>query len=161
MVVLGIDPGTETTGYGVVAAGPRGIGAVAFGLIRTKRSLPRQDRLRVIHDEVGALVARHHPELAVVERLYFKKNVTSAMAVGEARGVVLLALASQGVPVLEATPPEVKAAVAGYGGATKPQVVRMVEMLLGVSCPADDAADALAAALFGLFAHREKEALDP
>jgi crossover junction endodeoxyribonuclease RuvC len=156
MIILGIDPGLATTGYGILTQVDGQISASDYGTIRTSPRAPRGERLRAIHRRVGELVATARPFAAAVEQLYFKRNVTSALAVGEARGVVLLALAEHGVPVLEFSPPEVKATLTGFGGADKEQMTRVVRMLLGLPDMPDDAADALAVALAGLFAERAR-----
>jgi len=151
VIVLGIDPGTAALGYGIVDASGGRMREVDHGCLLTSpdRSLP--ERLLEIHALVGELVARHQPDVLAVERLFFSKNVQTAFAVGQARGVVLLAAAQHGVPVREATPNEVKSAIAGYGAADKAQVQRMVQMVLGMAeLPRpDDAADALAIAVWG------------
>ena len=153
MVVLGIDPGIETCGYGVI----RGLGqraeALAFGVVVTKADEPTAMRLLRIYEGISEIIHQHHPERVAVERLYFNRNVGSAIAVGQARGVALLAAAQHGLRVREYTPPEVKQAVSGYGGAEKQQVMRMVRTILGLGAEPmrDDAADALAIALCGLF----------
>ena len=151
MIVLGIDPGTAAMGYGIVDASGGRVREVDHGCLVTSpdRSLP--ERLLEIHALVGELLARHQPAVLAVERLFFSKNVQTAFAVGQARGVVLLAAAQHGVPVREATPNEVKSAIAGHGGADKAQVQRMVQVVLGMAeLPrSDDAADALAIAVWG------------
>ncbi len=153
MVVLGIDPGIETCGYGVI----RGLGqraeALAFGVVVTQRDEPTAERLKRIHEALTDIMRQFEPDRVAVERLYFNRNVGSAIAVGQARGVGLLAAAQCGLPVREYTPPEVKQAVSGYGGAEKQQVMRMVRTILslGPEPMRDDAADALAIALCGLF----------
>ncbi len=153
MVVLGIDPGIETCGYGVI----RGLGqraeALAFGVVVTKADEPTAMRLLHIHEALAEIMRQHRPDRVAVERLYFNRNVGSAIAVGQARGVALLAAAQHGLWVREYTPPEVKQAVSGYGGADKQQVMRMVRTILGLGPQPmrDDAADALAIALCGLF----------
>ena len=149
MIVLGIDPGTAALGYGVVEADRGSLRAVDHGCLVTTPDLSLGERLLAIHDLVRDLVARHGPELVAVERVYFSRNAQTAMAVGHARGVVLLAAAEAGLPVREATPNEVKLAVAGYGAADKDQVGRMVALVLGLASPPtpDDAADALAIAI--------------
>ncbi len=148
MKVLGIDPGTAALGYGVIERTGSRLREVDHGCLTTSpdRSLP--ERLLEIHALVDELLALHRPDLMAVERLFFSRNVQTAMAVGQARGVVLLAAAQYGVPVREATPNEVKSAIAGYGGADKEQVQRMVQLVLGMrELPRpDDAADALAIA---------------
>jgi crossover junction endodeoxyribonuclease RuvC len=147
MITLGIDPGTARLGYGVVAGDePR---AVAFGVVETTGAAAMPERLAAIFDAVAALIAEHRPDALAVEQLFFARNVTTAMTVGQARGVVLLAAARAGLPVAEYTPAEVKQAVAGYGRADKAQIQEMVRLILGlerVPHP-DDAADALAVAL--------------
>ncbi|MBA2755915.1 MAG: crossover junction endodeoxyribonuclease RuvC [Chloroflexi bacterium] len=152
MIVLGIDPGTAAMGYGIVDASGGRVREVDHGYLVTSpdRSLP--ERLLEIHALVGELLARHQPDVLAVERLFFSKNVQTAFAVGQARGVVLLAAAQHGVAVREATPNEVKSAIAGHGGADKAQVQRMVQVVLGMSeLPRpDDAADALAIAVWAL-----------
>lgn len=149
MIVLGIDPGTARTGYGLVSRDGSRLQALDFGCLETlpERDLP--ERLLVIHQGVSELIAEHSPEVVGVERLFFNRNVQTAFAVGQARGVVLLAAAQAGVPVYEYGPHEVKMAVTGYGRAAKDQVQRMVQAILGLATlPApDDAADALAVAV--------------
>lgn len=153
MVVLGIDPGLERCGYGAIEGQGNRVRALSFGVIATSAQRPTGERLRHIHLELGEMIARHRPDRASVERLYFNRNVGSAIAVGQARGVVLLAMAEHGVPLREYTPPEIKQAVSGYGGAGKQQVLRMVQTILGLGPERmlDDAADALAIALCGYF----------
>ncbi len=150
MLVLGIDPGTATTGYGFIEAHPDGsFAAVTYGVITTPAQTPLAERLLLLYRQLRDLLQRYPPQGAGVEKLFFQRNVTTAMSVGQARGVVLLALAQQGVPVAEYTPNEVKMAVTGYGSAGKAQVQQMVKMLLGLETTPkpDDAADALAVAL--------------
>jgi crossover junction endodeoxyribonuclease RuvC len=155
MIVLGIDPGTAALGYGVVERNG-GLRAVDVGCVTTSPDLPLGERLRAIHDALTELIETHRPTLLGVERLFFSKNAQTAFAVGQARGVVLLAAAQHGVPVREATPNEVKVAVAGYGAADKEQVGRMVATILGLEAvpTPDDAADALAVAI--CVANRER-----
>ncbi len=156
MIVLGIDPGTAALGYGLVEQQPGRLRAVEFGCLVTSADLPLGDRLAAIHAKVAELIAEHHPVLIGVERLFFSRNVQTAFAVGQARGVVLLAAAQARVPVREATPNEVKLAVAGSGSADKLQVQQMVAAILGLTAlpEPDDAADALAMAI--CVAHRER-----
>ena len=148
MIVLGIDPGTASLGYGIVERIAGRLREVDHGCLTTSpdRGLPQ--RLLEIHALVDELIALHQPDLLGVERLFFSRNVQTAFAVGQARGVVLLAAAQHGTPVREATPNEVKSAITGYGAADKEQVQRMVQLVLGMSeLPRpDDAADALAIA---------------
>ncbi|MBA2520195.1 MAG: crossover junction endodeoxyribonuclease RuvC [Chloroflexia bacterium] len=148
MITLGIDPGTARLGFGVVSGvdQPR---AIEFGVIETEAASPMPDRLATLFDAVTDLLHRHHPGALAVEQLFFARNVTTAMTVGQARGVVLLAAARAGVTVAEYTPSEVKHAVAGYGKADKFQMQEMVRLLLDLATVPhpDDAADALAVAL--------------
>ncbi|MGA9858220.1 MAG: crossover junction endodeoxyribonuclease RuvC [Solirubrobacteraceae bacterium] len=149
MIVLGIDPGTANTGYGVV----RGVGSrlqtITEGVIKTRAGTPLERRLADIHERIGELLDEHRPEAMAVEELYFGTNARSAFAVGQARGVVLLAAGQRGVPSRSYTPQQVKGAVCGNGRADKDQVARMVARLLGLgelSVP-DHATDALAVAI--------------
>ncbi|MGH2351802.1 MAG: crossover junction endodeoxyribonuclease RuvC [Chloroflexota bacterium] len=151
-VVLGIDPGTATTGYGFVRGSLEGDGAfevVAYGAVETPADDPMPKRLLAVQHALSHLVAEHRPSQAAVEKLFFGRNTTTAISVGQARGVVLAALAAADVPVFEYTAVEVKRAIAGFGRADKRQMQRMVQALLDlpeVPSP-DDAADALAIAL--------------
>ena len=156
MIVLGIDPGTAALGYGIVDRNGGGLRAVDYGCLTTSADLPLPERLVRIHDLVAELIETHHPAIVAVERVFFSRNAQTAFAVGQARGVVLLAAAQAGVPVREATPNEVKVGVTGYGKAEKGQVARMVTVILGLSeIPTpDDAADALAIAITGANAER-------
>ena len=149
-LALGIDPGTATTGYGLVRLTRDGdLVAVSFGIISTPKESSPAARLEMLYEELGALLKQHKPDTAAVERLFFSRNVTTALAVGQARGVVMLCLQQSGIETFEYTPKEVKNAVAGYGGADKRQVQDMVRALLQLdSIPKpDDAADALAIAI--------------
>ncbi len=149
MIVLGIDPGTAITGYGVVERSGSRVTALDYGAILTPSERPLAERLLEIRAGISDLIATHHPALVAVERLFFNRNVQTAFAVGQARGAVLLTAAEHGLPVFEFTPNEVKIAVTGYGRAPKDQVQRMVQMVLGLpDLPRpDDAADALAIAI--------------
>lgn len=156
MIILGIDPGTAMLGYGIVErTGPR-LRAIDYGVIRTASNLSLPERLEAIYLAVTDLIELHVPTLVGVERLFFTKNVQTAFAVGQARGVVLLAAQMHSLEIREATPNEVKVAVAGHGSAAKDQVQRMVQAILGLSeiPEPDDAADALAIAL--CVANRER-----
>jgi crossover junction endodeoxyribonuclease RuvC len=162
MLVLGIDPGTATTGYGFVREAEAGPALVAYGVVLTPAGAPMPERLLTLSRELKGLIALHRPESAAVEKLFFQRNVSTAMTVGQARGVALLALAEAGVRVGEYTPKEVKQAVAGYGGADKPQMQQMVRAILNlpeVPRP-DDAADALAVAICHLHSMKLKALLD-
>jgi crossover junction endodeoxyribonuclease RuvC len=156
-LALGIDPGTATTGYGLVRIEPDGsMIAVKYGVILTPKESTASARLVMLYDELHAIINQHHPEIAAVEKLFFSRNVTTALAVGQARGVVMLCLEQARIDVFEYTPNEVKQAVAGYGSAQKKQVQEMVRALLALdSIPKpDDAADALAIAITHLSTKR-------
>ena len=149
-LALGIDPGTATTGYGLVRVEPDGsLVAVKYGVLLTPKESTASARLVMLYDQLRDVLNEHKPELAAVEKLFFARTVTTALAVGQARGVVMLAIEQAGIEVFEYTPKEVKSAVAGYGGADKRQVQEMVRALLQLdSIPKpDDAADALAIAI--------------
>jgi crossover junction endodeoxyribonuclease RuvC len=150
MLVLGIDPGTAITGYGLVTESPAGqLGTVGYGIIQTPKEQNPGERLQIIFQKLKEIINLHHPESGSVEKLFFQRNVTTALAVGQARGVALLVLAEFKLPVSEYTPMEVKQAVCGYGGASKNQVQQMVKILLNLDTlpKPDDAADALAIAI--------------
>ena len=156
MRVLGMDPGTAITGYGVVEEVGGDLKPLAFGVIRTPADQPLPKRLQSIYRAVSALAQEWEPEAAAVEELFFSKNVRTAMSVGQARGVVLLALANVGLDVAEYTPLAIKQAVTGYGKADKAQMQEMVRLLLELAeVPRpDDAADALAVAICHLHSAR-------
>ena len=149
MIALGIDPGTAVCGFGVVDFDGTSLRMVDAGCIRTDATDTDAIRLVRMHAALAALLAEHQPDRVGIERLFFQRNVQTAMAVGQARGVALLAVASAGVPIDEPTPNEVKQAVCGNGSADKEQVASMVQRLLGVSLAGvpDDATDALAIAI--------------
>jgi crossover junction endodeoxyribonuclease RuvC len=148
MIAIGFDPGTARLGYGVIESEPDPR-PVDYGVIVTDHDLPMAERLLVIHDAVIELIDRYEPGAVAVELLFFARNVTTAMTVGQARGVILLAAAQRAVPVAEYAPSEVKQAVVGYGKADKRQIQEMVRIMLGLDdLPRpDDAADALAVAI--------------
>jgi len=150
MLVIGIDPGTATTGYGLVRENQDdSLQAVDHGVILTPADMPMAQRLALLYGKLNEILVLHHPDSSAVEKLFFQRNVKTAITVGQGRGVVLLALAQADVPVAEYTPLEVKQAVAGYGGADKRQVQEMVRVLLDLEeiPKPDDAADALAVAI--------------
>jgi crossover junction endodeoxyribonuclease RuvC len=149
MIVLGIDPGTASTGYGVVESVGSRLLVRADGVIATRPGIPLERRLTDIHAAVGDLLDEYGAEALAIEELYFGANVRTAFAVGQARGVVLLAAGQRGVPSRAYTPQQVKGAVCGSGRADKGQVARMVARLLGLAAPPtpDHAADALAVAI--------------
>lgn len=156
MIILGIDPGTAMLGYGLVErTGPR-LRAIDYGVIKTPAHMELPERLESIYLSLTDLIELHAPVLVGVERLFFTKNAQTAFAVGQARGVVLLAAALHDLEIREATPNEVKVATAGHGSASKSQVARMVQAILGLADvpEPDDAADALAIAI--CVANRER-----
>jgi len=149
MVILGIDPGYAIVGYGAVEYRQGRLWPLGYGAITTPAGIPLQKRLLEIHQDMLTLVDQFQPEAASVEELFFNTNVTTGIAVGHARGVILLALAQRNVPFFEYTPAQIKQAVTGYGRAEKRQVMEMTRSLLKLKkIPRpDDAADALAAAV--------------
>jgi crossover junction endodeoxyribonuclease RuvC len=149
MRVLGIDPGTANTGYGVVASAPGRLEALAAGVIETSPRTPLERRLADIHTRVVELIDEHEPDAVAVEDLFFGTNARSAFAVGQARGVVLLAAGQRAIPCTAYTPQQVKGAVCGSGRANKEQVARMVTALLRLhdQPKADHTSDALAVAV--------------
>ena len=148
-LVLGIDPGTAITGYGLVWGEGDDLRLVDYGVITTPSDESHPRRLQEIYRQLTALVQERQPAAAAVEKLFFSRNVRTALSVGQARGVALLAMANAGLEIYEYTPLEVKQAVVGYGRATKEQVQEMVKVLLDLdSVPQpDDAADAIAVAI--------------
>ncbi len=160
MIVLGIDPGTATTGYGLVTEdGAGGVALVRYGVIQTPAGQPMPERLVTIYGEVAAIIAAHRPSALAIEQLYFGRNVTTALTVGQARGVVLLAAAQAGLTIFEYKPAEIKQALAGYGNASKQQMQEMVRLLLGLDAipRPDDAADGLAIAICHLHSARLRD----
>lgn len=149
MIILGIDPGTATTGYGVVEKHNSVVKYITCGAILTEKTAEMPDRLLAIYTQLNRLLDTHEPDVIVTERLFFSNNVTTAMQVGRTVGIVLLCAAQRGLPWMEYRPVEVKMAVAGYGGAEKKQVQYMVRQLLRLEKvpKPDDAADALAIAI--------------
>ncbi len=157
MISLGIDPGTASLGYAFVREGADGsLEALTYGVIRTGAGTPMPERLHQIHDELSRLIAEYRPDRAGVEELFFSRNVTTAITVAQARGVVLLALSRSNLVIAEYKPNAVKQAVCGYGGAGKSQMKEMTRLLLGLeTAPTpDDAADALAVAITDLHSYR-------
>ncbi|MGE5552478.1 MAG: crossover junction endodeoxyribonuclease RuvC [Betaproteobacteria bacterium] len=149
MLVLGVDPGTAITGFALVRQEGQRLSAVEYGAIRTSPDLVLAERLRQIFSDLNQLFDEHRPDYLAVEKLFFNRNTTTALAVGQARGVVLLAAAQRGIPVAEYTPQEVKQAATGRGRAGKGQVGYMVRALLGLPAipTPDDVCDALAVAI--------------
>ena len=150
MRIIGIDPGTATTGFGVIDVDERGdYRMVDGGVIVTPPTELMPNRLVTLYDELSEVIAASKPQAAAVELLFFSKNVTTGISVGQARGVILLALAKAGLIPGEYNPMQIKMAITGYGGAKKPQVQEMVRLLLKLKAlpQPDDAADALAIAI--------------
>lgn len=149
MISLGIDPGTAICGYGFIELDGGQLVAKNFGVITTSPNARMQDRLLKIHTELDALIKNFRPDVMGIEKLFFGKNATTAIPVGQARGVVLLCAAQNNLDVIEITPNEVKQSITGYGAADKEQVIYMVTKLLKLAEPPkpDDAADALAIAV--------------
>lgn len=148
MITLGVDPGTALLGYGLVR-GDDDPDLMTFGVVETTRAETMPVRLKRLYEGVWELIREHEPDVLAIEQLFFSRNVTTALAVGQARGVVLLAAAQHGMDVYEYKPSEVKQTIAGHGNADKLQMQEMVRMLLGLreAPQPDDAADALAVAL--------------
>lgn len=163
MRILGIDPGTARVGYGLIEEQDGRLVMVDCGIIKTTPSDgTAAERLQIIYTELNSLLDQYRPDSAAVEQLFFGRNITTAISVGQARGVLLLALANAGIPVAEYSPPKIKEAVSGYGNATKQQVQYMVQNMLDLDeIPRpDDAADGLAVALTHYQWHRYQALLD-
>ena len=152
MLALGIDPGTAICGYGVVEMKGSVMKPVFYGSILTDKDWRPEERLLKIHQDVSDIIGHFQPEFMSIEKLYFNRNVNTAIPVAQARGVVLLAAAEHNLPILEFTPRQIKKSVTGTGGAEKNQIIFMVRRLLGIreEIKPDDTADALAAAICGL-----------
>jgi len=146
MIILGIDPGLALTGYGVLEENGNKYRLLECGCVRTAAGMPQPERLKLIYSGIKEIIYKYPLDAVAVEQLFFNTNATTAFSVGQARGVVILALAQNNIPIYEYTPLQVKQAVAGYGRADKNQVQRMVQSLLGLKevIRPDDAADAVA-----------------
>lgn len=149
MLIFGIDPGSERTGYGCVESDGHRHRLVACGSLSAPADTAFAGRLQVIHEGLAALLAAHRPSCVAIENIFHAKNVRSALRLGHARGVALLAASAAGVPIVEYTPAEIKRAVVGFGRAEKHQVGQMVKLLLALDAVPSphDAADALAIAI--------------
>jgi len=154
--ILGIDPGIATTGWGLVEKQGNKFALVDFGTITTPACDPHSARLVELHEKLNQVIKKYSPAVVAVEELFFAKNVKTAIAVGQARGVILLTVKENHLPLLEFTPLEVKQAITGFGRATKKQIQNMVKILLGLKVipRPDDAADALAIAICGANSER-------
>lgn len=150
MIILGIDPGTATTGFGLVEHKNNQLKHLTHGVISTKPSKTKAERLLEIYTDISLLIKKYKPDYCNIEKLFFQKNTTTAMAVAESRGVILLALQENKIPFLEVTPLELKKNVCGDGKADKKQIQKMVKIILRLSDlpKPDDAADALALAAY-------------
>lgn len=149
VTILGIDPGLADTGYGVIEKNKGEVTSVDFGCIKTKAGVPDKQRLVEIHIAINQLIKKFKPDIMAVEKLFFARNVTTAMSVGQARGVIILAAGKHRLELVEFTPLQVKQALTGYGRASKNQIKKMVKIILNLPRPpkSDDAADALAVAI--------------
>lgn len=156
MRVIGIDPGTAITGWGLVEGDGNNLVAVAYGVITTAAGTPLPERLQAIYQELTKVVAEWQPDTSAIEELFFSKNAKTALAVGHGRGAAMLALANASLDITEYKPLEVKQALTGHGGADKQQMQQMVKLLLALDdIPRpDDAADALAVAICHLHSAR-------
>ncbi len=149
MIFLGIDPGTTIVGYGLIKEKDNKFTALDFGCIKTKSNLPSYAKLKEIHKQLTAIIAKFKPKAAAVEKIFFCKNAKTAIDVGQARGLILFSIAAAGLPIFEPTPLEVKQIITGYGKATKEQIQKMIKFLLNLKVvpQPDDVADALALAV--------------
>jgi len=157
MVILGIDPGTANTGYGILTI-DRNIKVIECGCIRTSADKEMPERLKIIYQQVSDLIEQYHPDEVAVEQIYFSKNSKTALSIGQTRGVIMLSASLAGKKVFDYTPLEIKRAVVGYGRAEKQQVQYMLKDLLHLAkIPSpDDAADALAVALCHYYSRKLK-----
>ena len=148
MIILGIDPGTATTGFGVIKKNKE-LMLIDYGCIKTTTNFTTAERLKKLHDQLNSLIKKHKPDMVAVEDIFFFKNLKTAIKVSQARGVILLTAAKSKIPVYEYTPLQIKQAITSYGRAEKIQVQKMVKVLLNLKeiPKPDDAADALAAAI--------------
>jgi len=148
LLILGIDPGSRAAGYGVIAAQGNRLDFVACGVIRVTPGYSFAARLLEIHQGIAEVLAQHQPEQAAIEEVFMAKNANSALKLGHARGVLMLAVMQAAVPLAEYSPRQIKQAAAGYGNADKEQVQHMVRVVLSLNkAPSNDAADALAVAI--------------
>lgn len=149
MRIIGIDPGYAIMGYGIIDKSGNSFSPVAYGAVTTDKTMPMPDRLKHLYQGLTEIISKYQPEEASIEQLFFNTNTTTAIFVGQARGVAILACANSGLSIFEYTPLEIKTSLTGYGRAEKDQVQAMVKMLLNLPCvpKPDDTADALAAAL--------------
>ncbi|MDM8529428.1 crossover junction endodeoxyribonuclease RuvC [Anaerolineales bacterium HSG24] len=156
MRIIGIDPGIAITGWGIVEEREQTVTMIAYGVVTTAAKTPLPNRLQIIYQELTQIIAEWHPDSSAIEELFFSKNAKTALSVGHGRGVSMLALANANLPITEYKPLEIKQAITGHGGASKPQIQQMVKLLLELDeIPRpDDAADALAVAICHLHSAR-------
>lgn len=156
MIIIGIDPGTAITGFGVVKKTKQDPKAIDYGCIKTSPFLSPGERLKKIEGEINKLINKYKPTVIAIESIYFFKNLKTAMPVSQAKGVILLAAAKKKIPVFEFTPLQMKMAITGYGKAEKKQVQKMIQILLDLKeiPKPDDAADALGIALCYIFQNK-------
>lgn len=148
MIILGIDPGSRTTGYGIIETRGNRLCHIDNGIIATKTTAPLADRLKTIHDGITRIIAEFGPEVAAIEQVFLAQNPQAALVLGHARGTAMVAAVNAGLPVHEYSALQVKSAVVGYGRAGKPQVQQMVKALLNLpEIAQEDAADALGVAI--------------
>ena len=149
LIIMGIDPGFADMGFGIVTKKSGKLSAVTYGSIKTSSKTPMPQRLAQIYQEINELIKKHHPDVIAIEQLFFYKNITTAIAVAQARGVIILAAGQHQLTLKEASPLHVKMALTGYGKATKSQMQQMVKLVLKLKVipKPDDAADALAVAI--------------
>lgn len=149
MIILGIDPGTAATGYSLIKRNFKEIEILNFGCIKTDKSLPKDKRLKIIFNETSSLIKTYQPEILAIESLFFNKNIRTALSVGEAKGVILLAASLSNLKIVEYTPLQVKESLVGYGRATKKEIKEMVRIYFNLADErfSDDAADAVAIVL--------------
>ncbi len=160
MIILGIDPGTASTGYGVIRTKKkRGkFECLGFGCIKTDSKTPTPERLKKINNSLSKIIKKYNPDVLMVENIYFFKNLKTAMPVSQAKGVILLTAAKKKIPVYEVTPLEVKMTIAGYGRASKKQTQRMVKQILNLDkIGSNHAADALGIAICGALKNTHKK----
>ncbi len=149
MISIGIDPGTATTGYGVVKFDQNNLICLDYGIIKTDKSLSDSYRLEILNKELSIIIKDYHPDVLSVEKVYFFKNYKTAFPVSQAKGVIMMTASRENIPVYEFTPPQIKMGITGYGKADKLQVQKMIQVTLNLKeIPRpDDAADALGAAI--------------
>ncbi|MBL7156078.1 MAG: crossover junction endodeoxyribonuclease RuvC [Candidatus Pacebacteria bacterium] len=149
MIIIGIDPGTATMGFGVIEKQGKKIKHIDHGVIKTSPELAPAERLKILYNEINSLIKKYNPDFLAVEKIFFFKNAKTVISVAQAKGVILLAAAKKNIPIMEFTPLQVKMTIVGYGRADKKQVQKMIEILLNLKeIPRpDDAADALGVAI--------------